>query len=452
MSDDALKAQSKMRDRLNEVSPSFCLAKWKQVTLHLHNGHTHSCHHVKSHKVPLKELKANPSALHNTQYKKEIRQDMIDGKRPSECQYCWNIEDVGRLSDRHYKSSEGWANPSFSQCVQAGGKKDVNPSYVEVSFESTCNFKCMYCSPQFSTKWLEEVKKYGTYPTSDRSGSLLWLRWEDRFSIPKEKENPYIEAFWQWWPDLVKDLQYFRLTGGEPLLSQHTWRIVDELIAEPKSHLEFAINSNMGVPTPLVDRLVEKINELVRSVKSFTLFTSVDTTGKQAEYIRYGLDYLKYFENIERVLSAVQTPIAVSFMITVNALSVVGMKDLMERVQELRKKYPMHHVGIDTPYLRNPPHMCVNVLTKDFSKYIDDCVSYMSSTVGKPHGFTDYEVNRVDRIKSWFDGHDLTEKKLKQLRIDFYKMYVEYDKRRATSFLETFPQYTDFWKLCQSLV
>ena len=93
------------RDRLNQVSPSFCLAKWLQVTMHLHSGHNHSCHHPATHKTPLEELKFNPSALHNTCFKKDQRLKMKSGARPAECQYCWNIEDLGQnyFSDRTLK-------------------------------------------------------------------------------------------------------------------------------------------------------------------------------------------------------------------------------------------------------------------------------------------------------------------------------------------------------------
>ena len=67
----------KMRDLLNETGPGFCLAKWTQVTMHLGNGLTHSCHHPHAHKIPLDELKDNPSALHNTIFKKQRRKEMI---------------------------------------------------------------------------------------------------------------------------------------------------------------------------------------------------------------------------------------------------------------------------------------------------------------------------------------------------------------------------------------
>ena len=64
---------AEVRKELNKTGCGMCLAKWTQVTLHLATGMTHSCHHPVPHKIPLAELKRNPSALHNTRYKKEKR-------------------------------------------------------------------------------------------------------------------------------------------------------------------------------------------------------------------------------------------------------------------------------------------------------------------------------------------------------------------------------------------
>ena len=104
------------RDKLNEVGCGFCLAKWTQVTIHLQNGETHSCHHPVPHKIPLLELRRNPSALHNTKHKKRQRRAMLNGERPAECDYCWRVEDSGpEFSDRTYKSFEPWSKPYFDK-------------------------------------------------------------------------------------------------------------------------------------------------------------------------------------------------------------------------------------------------------------------------------------------------------------------------------------------------
>ena len=97
------------------LGPALCLAKWKQVSLHLPTGLNNSCYHPPLHAIPQENLTTNPSSLHNTPYKKEQRRIMLTQERPAECSYCWNMEDQGKLSDRHYRSGEHWAAVDFEQ-------------------------------------------------------------------------------------------------------------------------------------------------------------------------------------------------------------------------------------------------------------------------------------------------------------------------------------------------
>ena len=113
---DNIERYSEIRKKLNSVGQGFCLAKWKQVTLHLHIGQNHSCHHPGLHKIVPEELEGNPSALHNTKYKKELRREMLQGIKPNECDYCWKVEDSSNeFSDRTFKSAEEWALPYYEE-------------------------------------------------------------------------------------------------------------------------------------------------------------------------------------------------------------------------------------------------------------------------------------------------------------------------------------------------
>jgi uncharacterized Fe-S radical SAM superfamily protein PflX len=135
-----------MKDNLGK---GLCLAKWQQVSLHLPTGLTNSCYHPPLHKIPVEPLKENPSALHNTEYKKAQRVIMLKNERPSECSYCWTQEDLGNLSDRHYRSGEPWAAEHYEDITKyTGNESNIVPSYVEVNFNHACNLKCSYCSPQ----------------------------------------------------------------------------------------------------------------------------------------------------------------------------------------------------------------------------------------------------------------------------------------------------------------
>lgn len=202
------------KNKLDKVGCGMCAAKWTQVTMHLHNGMTHSCHHPIPHKVPLKELKNNPSALHNTKQKKKARKEMLSGKKPEECNYCWKIEDSSSsFSDRVFKSSEPWSLPFLEDITSKRWTENYNPKYVEVNFSNTCNFKCSYCSPMFSSKWMEEIERYGAYPTSGNFNNLEWFKETDQMPYRHSDHNPYIDAFWEWWPDLYRDYTHLELPG-----------------------------------------------------------------------------------------------------------------------------------------------------------------------------------------------------------------------------------------------
>ena len=127
----------------NEVGPTFCLAKWHHVTMYLQTGETHSCYHPQPHKIPLEELKDNPSALHNTQQKKDERKLMLEGGKPTGCQYCWNIEAMGKdyISDRHIRNASIFTEERYEQTTKGAWNQNINPEYLEINFGNECNFK-----------------------------------------------------------------------------------------------------------------------------------------------------------------------------------------------------------------------------------------------------------------------------------------------------------------------
>ena len=435
--------------KLNSVSCSFCLAKWKQVTLHLGTGHTHSCHHPRTHKIPLEEIKENPSALHNTNYKKIQRKMMLEGTRPPECNYCWNVEDAIKAegndvikSDRIYKSGDSWARKYFYEVAESDWKDDVNPSYLEVSFSNVCNFKCGYCNPENSSKWMEEIKQFGAYPTRDNFNDLEWTKSQDKMPIPENQDNPYVEAFWKWWPDLYKDLHTFRITGGEPLLNKNTFRVLDWLIENPQPKLDLAVNSNLCVPKELLDKFLEKVNILISSghCRSFKLYTSNEAYGNKAEYIRFGLNYNDWLENCERFLQ-IPGRTKLVCMAAYNFLSISSFKNLLEDIKFLKDKYTSEEtkerVAIDIPYLNNPKFLSINLVTPEFTPYIEDSIQY-----AKNNNFAKWEVDKLERILMLANNavtDDL-------LNVDFKKYIMEHDRRRNTNFLETFPEYKDFYE------
>ena len=454
--------KQELKDQLDKIGPGFCLAKWTQVTMHLGPGLTHSCHHPSPHKIPLNEIKDNSGALHNTNYKKEIRKEMLAGKRPAECNYCWRIEDnTKEFSDRVNKSFEKWSIGNLEEISKLSGDENYTPKYVEVSFNNTCNFKCSYCGPTFSSKWAEEIRHQGAYSFSD---SNLYNEFNINEKLYRENDNnPYIEAFWKWFPEAVKSMHTFRITGGEPLLSKHTFNVIDYLIENPQPNLEFAINTN-ACPTDLLwNKFIEKIKllEEKRVIKKLFVFVSAESIGRPAEYSRDGMDWDIFANNVESLLNT-SKHVFVSFMSAFNIFSLTTFEKFLKYVLDLKRKYnyvnvnntPVNRVFLDIPYLRYPEFLDINIATDDLvNLYIKSSLDFMidNKITSNQIGFTANEISKFKRIYEDCIHHldKGMNEKIQQSRIKFTEFVDQYDQRRNKNFLVTFPELENFYVYCK---
>ena len=443
-----MSAAEHMRDQLG---PSLCLAKWKQVSLHLTTGMNNSCYHPPLHQIPIEGLDNNPGQLHNTPYKKQQRQIMLRNERPSECQYCWNMEDLGELSDRHYRSGEPWAAVDFESIKNSKGDEDVVPSYVEVNFNHACNLRCSYCSPQFSSSWADEVSRLGAYPTLVPHNAPEHFV-GNRRPIPAREHNPYVEAFWQWWPTLYPKLQHFRMTGGEPLMDRNTYRVFDYVLALPKPDLHLNVTSNFSVETALFTKYLDYVQRLCNTnIEHFMQYVSLDSgRAHQAEYIRHGLEFGRLYKYVHEYLDTIPNRNSLTFIITMNNLSVTGMQEMMEMILNFREMYSKTYqrVWFDTPVLRQPAWQSLQTLPESYAAMLERTADWMEQRVTTGlHGFRDYEVQRMRRDIAWMrEGQQQDHARNKA---DFYRFFSEHDRRRNTNFIEAFPEMKSWWHECK---
>ena len=436
-----------VRDRLNNVGPGFCAMKWLHQTLYLHTGDNHSCYHPRPHHIPLEEIAIDPSALHNTKWKMQQRKTMLEGGKPDECYYCWNIENLegDHISDRMIHSSSSFAEPHIEKLAQLPWDAPINPRYLEVSFGNNCNYRCGYCSPQASTLWMDEIKKFGNHDLTYNQYGIEFLKTGTYYG-PKD-ENPYIEAFWKWWPSLKNDLHTLRITGGEPLMNKGAMQFFDLLETEPAPQLEITLNSNLGVSFAKVDDLIVRVQSLLsqKKIRKFSFFTSIESWGPQAEYMRTGMDCLHWERNMKEIM---KTGATINLMCTFNVLCVVSFKKLLYKVIEWRKEFGKDAVAFDTPYLKEPPHWMIKILPDEFISYMDDILQFITDN---PEWFTGVEYEKFKRVTNYMKEHEISPEKILAGRRDFFSFFNENDLRLGTNLLELFPEYTEFYKMCKQI-
>lgn len=462
---DQIDRINKINDMMTQdISPTFCLAKWHHTTIYLHRGQTHSCYHPKPHDIPVDLLKNQPSVLHNTPQKIDERVEMLNGSKPEGCRYCWNVEEMGDdyVSDRKIRNASIYTEERYKEILNNSPHYQINPEYIEIAFSNECNFKCGYCHPMHSSSFYQEIKKHGPYSEVDNHGCDI-----DWFSNYEEDNNPYLEAWWKWWPEVSKTLNILRITGGEPLLHKSTWRIFEELKNDPKPNLEINVNSNLGMSSRHVEKLVKHVSQLTESnsIKRFKLFSSIDTWGNRAEYLRTGLDLDTWEKNQDIYVRGVKSHI--THMCTFNILSVTTFKDYLKKVLEWREKYDdiipdeigsspeIRKIRFDTPYLKEPIQYDMHILPKEeFLPYFDECLQFIKDNLVESDTtkFSQIEYERFRRVRDYFANEQYDEHRIAQGRKDFYKWFSEYDRRRGTNFLETFPEYENFWNECKQLV
>jgi len=453
-----MSAAEEMKEKLG---CAMCLAKWQQVSLHLTTGMTNSCYHPPLHEIPTDNLIDNPSSLHNTPYKKEQRKLMLEGKRPEECSYCWSAEDNGQLSDRHYRSGEPWASEHYDEIMSASWDQDATPSYVEVNFNHACNLDCSYCSPQYSSTWQQQIGEYGAYPTSNRHNAPEYFTGH-RLPIPNRDYNPYVEAFWEWWPSLYSSLKHFRMTGGEPLLDKNTYKVFNYVTNFPKSDLHIDVTSNFSVPPEVMVKYLDMVRELCsnepKRIEHFMQYVSLDTgRWEQAEYIRHGMDFKRVKWGVDQFLTTIPYRSSLTFIVTMNNLSLTGLKDLLDWILFLRQTHSKTYqrVWFDTPLLRSPTWQSLQILPPGYAYILEDAINYMKDNKlvegsSRFDGFKDYEIQRMERNLAWMkQGFTLPKDYINAQRADFYRFFDEYDVRHLSDFESVFPEMRDFWNECK---
>lgn len=338
----------------------------------------------------------------------------------------------------------------FLQNLPRGvGGKALAPSWLELTLSPTCNLKCSYCNPEVSSAWYKEIQEHGPYNTNVPHNDLDWFA--------KGEKSPYrpdsalsSDKFWDWLIKVMPEVRHLTLTGGEPLLAKELFEILDWLSLNPQPKLEVSINSNCSLPAELWDKFLHKLEGLRDGkVKAVYLHPSLDAWGKQAEYIRFGLDLSLFQMNVDKYLR--DTEFSIFFNCTLNALSLPSLKLYWAYIGGLASKFPDRGISSTLENLIYPGWQATRILPPQYHRFFYDAFEYIKENT-KPRGPFDQGALKSFQRAEQFMKSSLPEDELMVQRKNFYLFFKEHDRRRGTRFDTTFPEFRDFWTHCKDLV
>ena len=423
-----VKYYKELQKRYDKVGPGFCVLKWHHLEMHLGSAQSHSCFHCPQRHLSLDE------DLHNTKQKMEQRKLMLEGERPAECFYCWNVEDSGSISPRIaltpiYTEME----PDIIETTaRLEWDQPVYPKYLEMSFSNKCQMKCSYCSTQNSSSLHEEIKQFGVYPllNIENEGQYKSHGRENMY----DEDSPMYDKFWDWFDEAKNHLRVLRITGGEPLLHESTFKLA-EMIKD--TDIAFHVNSNLSVSQRRVDRIIKTMREM-RNPK---IYASIDTVKEQAEWIRHGLNSNTFDINMFKIIGQ-QIPIGL--MVTFNFLSIPKSKEFLSYVLQLKN---IGDVKLDTPYMSNPKHLSALITDDKMLNLLRDSEKFMEDNTedGNPKKFNSGELQKFKTVVRWVEQNRFTDEDLNSHRTDFKLFIDEHDRRRGTDWHAAFPELEYFY-------
>jgi organic radical activating enzyme len=289
----------------------------------------------------------------NSEQMKELRKDMLSGKRNKVCDVCYKKEDLGGDSPReNFNSNTLWKMPE----VNADYSVESQFQHIDIRFSNLCNFKCRMCNHDFSSNWFEDTNKLYADGTGDRPKIM--------------KVSDTIVSDLKPHLSILKSI-YF--AGGEPLIMPEHYEVLKFLyntlpLQEHNGKRKLSIHYNTNLSVIKYDE--QSLVDLWQGFQRVFLSISCDGIGKVGEYQRTGFNHERFIDNLN-IIKKYFTPadahsvgegMMFNFQYTTtiwNAYHIFDFTNFM-----LDNGYITSSDQIDFYYAWVPNHTSINNLTK----------------------------------------------------------------------------------------
>jgi MoaA/NifB/PqqE/SkfB family radical SAM enzyme len=326
-------------------SKTFCMYPW----IHLHSwptGEAHPC----CHSEPVGKLgncrTHTLKELWNSAKQKQLRIDMLNENQNRACGRCYEQENNGFFSGRQSANKHhGHHIKRVEQTQTDGFVEKFEMTYWDIRFSNLCNLKCRSCGHIFSSQWYQDQAK------------LAGGNWKDRNTVLNYAGRTETDM----WEQLEPHLDYVEqiyFAGGEPLLMEEHYRILEELVKRKRFDVRLIYNTNF-THTELKGK---SVFEYWKQFDSVAVGASLDDSGPRGEYIRKGTDWA-VVENNRREMLAVCP--GVDFYIS-PTLSIMNAWHLPDFHQDWVKKGLIKAQDLNVNILQDPLYYRIDIATAEY--------------------------------------------------------------------------------------
>ena len=324
---------------LLKESKTFCIYPW----IHLHaypTGEAYPCCHAEMKPGIVGNCRTNTLAeIWQDKPMQKLRSDMLTETPHAACTRCYEQEESGFFSGR--KS----ANKHHGHHIK---KLDQNPfemTYWDIRFSNLCNLKCRSCGHIFSSQWYQDQAK------------LAGGDWKARNSVLNYAGRTETDM----WEQLEPHLDYVEqiyFAGGEPLLMEEHYNILNELVKRGRFDVRLIYNTNFTH----TDLKGNSVFEYWKQFQSVAVGASLDASGSRSEYIRKGTDWAVVEQNRRDMLRVCPE---VDFYIS-PTLSIMNAWHLPDFHRDWVEKGLIRAQDLNVNILQDPAHFRIDIAPAEY--------------------------------------------------------------------------------------
>ena len=400
------------------ASDSFCIMPWVHLHVTQHGTVTPCC------QAPWEEEhgfgNVNRDQLRDIwkgRGMQEFRRTMLCGEKDKRCERCYLKEASGFTSLRQV------TNQKFAQHIPQALQSQVpeNPVYWDIRFSNVCNFKCRICGPWSSSKWYNDAVALGM---ASESAPALTQAAEDPADFMAQLEG------------MAVALEEIYFAGGEPLIMQEHYALLDMLIEKGMTDVRLQYNTNFS----LLRYKGRDVVDLWRQFPNVTLSLSLDGMGPRGELQRSLQSWPQTIHNIERLRrEAPHVEVIVS-----PTLSVFNLLHLPEFHRAWTARGYIRPETFFPSLLVQPEHYNIRILPAQLKaqavELYREHTAWLKSQEAEDEGQMRYCLARFQEVESHLQSADHS-----HLLPVFTEKCAALDELRGESVREVFPELAVLW-------
>lgn len=352
----------------------------------------------------------------NDEPMKQLRRDMLSETPNAACTRCYEQEESGFFSGRKSANKhQGHLVNRVAETKPDGQLDRFEMTYWDIRFSNLCNLRCRSCGYIFSSQWHQDQSK------------LVGNNWA--------KENPVLlyagKHKTDMWEQLIPHLDYVEqiyFAGGEPLLMEEHYNILDELDRRGRHDVRLIYNSNF-TEVRLKDRTVF---DYWKRFKNVAVGASLDGMGPRAEYIRKGTNWDQVERNREQMLEICPE---VDFYVS-STLSIMNALHLPDFHRDWVNRGYIKPQDFNINLLQDPEYYRIDILPEAYKKKIQDKYEQHLEWLRPQDPLTRATSGFESAIKFMNDSHELS----LRLMAKFWHKTNELDTIRKENILEVIPE------------